>query len=153
MLGRTGQRCPAGLKTLVDAAVAAGQTSIEPECLVRLTGRIRSAAQIAVTTTHRRRNKLEAKHHALARRILDRQADYLRFATDFRVPFDNNAAEREIRMIRLREKVSGCMRTLTGAGDFAAIRSYLATAAKHTIGFLHALTELAAGRPWLPTTT
>lgn len=140
------------LKTLVDAAVATGQTSIDPASLVRLTGRIHSAAQIAVNTTHRRRDKLEAKHHALARRILDRQADYLRFATDFRVPFDNNAAEREIRMIRLREKVSGCMRTLTGAHDFAAIRSYLATAAKHSIGFLHALTELVAGRPWLPVT-
>jgi len=141
------------LKTLVDQAAATNQTSIEPECLARLTGRIRSAAQIAVNTTHRRRDKLEAKHHALARRILNRQADYLRFATDFRVPFDNNAAEREIRMIRLREKVSGCMRTLAGARDFAAIRSYLATAAKHSIGFLHVLTELAAGRPWLPVTT
>jgi hypothetical protein len=81
---------------------------------------------------------------------VDRQADYLRFATDFRVPFDNNAAEREIRMIRLREKVSGYMRTFTGAQDFAAIRSYLATAAKHGIGFLHALTELVTGHPWLP---
>jgi hypothetical protein len=50
----------------------------------------------------------------------------------------------------LRAKVSGCLRTLTGAEDFTAIRSYLATAAKHGIGFLHALTELIQGRPWLP---
>jgi hypothetical protein len=85
----------------------------------------------------------------LARRILDRQADYLRFATDFRVPFDNNAAEREIRMVRLREKVSGCLRTVAGAEDFAAIRSYQATAAKHGIGFLRALTDLIQGRPWI----
>jgi transposase len=140
------------LKALVDHAITTSQTRIEPERLARLTGRIHSAAQIAVNTTHHRRDKLEAKHHALAQRILDRQVDYLRFATDFRVPFDNNAAEREIRMIRLREKVSGCMRTLAGARDFAAIRSYLATAAKHSIGFLHALTELVAGRPWLPIT-
>jgi transposase len=141
------------LKTLVDKAVTANQTSIDPLCLERLTGRVRSAAQIAVNTTHHRRDKIAAKHHALARRILDRQADYLRFATDFRVPFDNNAAEREIRMIRLREKVSGCMRTITGAQEFAAIRSYLATAAKHGIGFLHALTELVTGHPWIPATT
>lgn len=140
------------LKVVVDHAITTTQTRIEPECLARLTGRIRSAAQIAVNTTHHRRDKLEAKHHALARRVLDRQVDYLRFATDFRVPFDNNAAEREIRMVRLREKVSGCMRTLAGARDFAAIRSYLATATKHSIGFLHALTELVAGRPWLPIT-
>jgi hypothetical protein len=50
----------------------------------------------------------------------------------------------------LRAKVSGCLRTLTGAEDFAAIRSYLATAGKHGVGFLHALTELIQGRPWLP---
>ncbi|WP_436501715.1 IS66 family transposase [Actinokineospora sp. HUAS TT18] len=87
---------------------------------------IRSAAVIAKAATRQRGTPVEAKHHALARRILDRQADYLRFATDFRVPLDNNAAEREIRMIKLREKVSGCMRTLAGARDFAAIRSYLA---------------------------
>jgi transposase len=76
----------------------------------------------------------------------------LRFATDFRVPFDNNAAEREIRMVRLREKVSGSLRTLTGAEDFAAIRSYLATAAKHEVGLFHVLIELVQGRSWLPVT-
>ncbi|MGH3574510.1 MAG: IS66 family transposase, partial [Pseudonocardiaceae bacterium] len=75
-------------------------------------------------------SKLMGKHNALARRLLDRQGDYLRFTLDPRVPFDNNAAEREIRMIKLRQKVSGCLRTLTGAQQFCAIRSYLATTAK-----------------------
>lgn len=93
-----------------------------------------------------------AKHHALARRLLDRQDDYLRFTRDPRVPFDNNAAEREIRMIKLRQKVSGCLRTLTGAQQFCTIRSYLATAAKHGVHFFEALTTLAEGRPWLPET-
>jgi transposase len=65
---------------------------------------------------------------------------------------DNNAAEREIRMIKLRQKVSGCLRTLTGAAQFCAIRSYLATAAKHGIGYFHALVALADGHPWLPET-
>ncbi|MGH3626184.1 MAG: IS66 family transposase, partial [Sciscionella sp.] len=64
----------------------------------------------------------------------------------------NNAAEREIRMIKLRQKVSGCLRTLTGAQQFCAIRSYLATTAKHGIHFFAALTTLAEGRPWLPET-
>jgi transposase len=71
------------------------------------TGRIRSAALIAAGAVCRPDDTVAARHRALARRILDRQADYLRFATDFRVPFDNNAAEREIRMVRFREKVSG----------------------------------------------
>ena len=93
-----------------------------------------------------------AKHHALARRLVDRQHDYLRFTTDPHVPFDNNPAEREIRMTKLRQKVSGCLRTLTGAQQFAAIRSYLATAAKHGIHFFQALVTLAEGRPWMPTT-
>ncbi|MHB8187617.1 MAG: hypothetical protein ACYDDU_16390 [Dermatophilaceae bacterium] len=53
-------------------------------------------------------------------------------------------------MIKVRQKVSGCLRTLTGAEQFCAIRSYLATAAKHDIGFFHALTTLAEGHAWTP---
>jgi hypothetical protein len=67
------------------------------------------------------------------------------------VPFDNNAAEREIRMIKIRQKISGCLRTLTGAEQFCAIRAYLATTAKHGIGLLDALIRLTNQRPWLPT--
>ncbi|HEX3780830.1 MAG TPA: transposase [Pseudonocardiaceae bacterium] len=61
----------------------------------------------------------------------DRQDDYLRFTRNWRIPPDNNGSERDIRMIKLRQKVSGCLRTLTGARQFCAIRSYLSTAAKH----------------------
>jgi transposase len=56
------------------------------------------------------------------------------------------------RMIKLRQKVSGCLRTLAGAEQFCAIRSYLATAAKHGIHFLESLVALAQGCPWLPET-
>ena len=74
----------------------------------------------------------------------------LRFTTDWRVPADNNGSERDIRMIKLRQKVSGCMRTLTGARQFCAIRSYLSTAAKHGVTFFDALVQLTQGRPWMP---
>lgn len=141
------------LKALVEQAVAVGARAIDPTLLALHTGYIRSAAVIAANTACRPGDTVAARHRALARRILDRQADYLRFAADFRVPFDNNAAEREIRMVRLREKVSGCLRTMAGAEDFAAIRSYLATAAKHGLSFLHVLVQLVQGQPWLPVTT
>jgi transposase len=125
---------------------------IDATALAAAIHRYHSAALLGVEATCTRATKLMAKHHALARRLIDRQDDYLRFTTDPRVPFDNNAAEREIRMVKLRQKVSGCLRTLTGAQQFCAIRSYLATAAKHGIHFFTALTTLAEGRPCLPIT-
>jgi len=140
------------LKKLVDDAVEAGPTGVDPQALARQTHLLRSAANIGAAENRDRTTKLAKKHHALARRLLDRQHDYLRFTVDFRVAFDNNAAEREIRMIKLRQKVSGCLRTLTGAEQFCAIRSYLATAAKHGIHFFESLVALAEGHPWLPET-
>jgi bifunctional DNA-binding transcriptional regulator/antitoxin component of YhaV-PrlF toxin-antitoxin module len=74
---------------------------------------------------------------------------YLAFTRDPRIPFDNNAAEREIRMVKLRQKVSGTMRTKAGAEAFCTIRSYLA-AAKHGLTHFAALARLAEGDPWLP---
>jgi len=94
--------------------------------------------------------KVGAKHRALARRIHRRLDDYLRFTTNPAVPADNNAAEREIRMAKIRQKISGGMRTLTGAQHFASLRSYIATTHKHGIDTLTALTQLASGQPWLP---
>jgi len=65
----------------------------------------------------------------------------------------NNPAEQVIRMSKLRIKVSGCMRSMKGAEAFCAIRSYLATAARHGITCLDALTRAAEGNPWIPGTT
>ncbi|HVI35139.1 MAG TPA: IS66 family transposase [Gaiellales bacterium] len=93
------------------------------------------------------------RHRALARRIRRRLEDYLRFAIDPRVPFDNNAAERDIRMVKIKQKVSGCMRTLAGAQDFAAMRSYLSTAVKHGRRPFDVLTELTSGNVWIPAMT
>jgi transposase len=140
---------------LIDAARATDGTlaALDTDRLDQAIHRWRSAALLGAAATAERSTKLMAKHHALARRLLDRQDDYLRFTTDPRASFDNNAAEREIRMIKLRQKVSGCLRTLTGAEQFCAIRSYLATAAKHGIHFFASLVALADGHPWLPEAT
>ena len=53
---------------------------------------------------------------------------------------------------KLRIKVSGCIRSMAGAGEFCAIRSYLATAARHDISALDALTQAFQGSPWIPET-
>lgn len=97
--------------------------------------------------------KVGAKHRALARRISTRIDDYLRFATTPGVPPDNNAAEREIRMVKIHQKVSGTHRTLTGAEGFVRLRSYLATAAKHARNTYTVLVDLFNGHAWTPATT
>jgi transposase len=90
------------------------------------------------------------KHAALARRLRKREPDYLKFAHNPAIPFTNNSAEQEIRMTKIRQKVSGTMRTEKGAGHFADLRSYLQTTAKHGIQALNALTQLTSRNPWLP---
>jgi len=130
---------------------AAGATHLSAEVLRTQTELIRHGALIGQHTDPV--TKVDQKHRALARRILKRADDYLRFATDPAIPFTNNAAERTIRMAKIRVKVSGCMRTMTGAKEFAAIRSYTATATKHGLTTLDALTHLTSGNTWLPATT
>jgi transposase len=141
------------MQHLVDQAIATGAEAVDPEQLAEQVRLYRSAAQIGATETAARSDTLTKKHHALARRLLDRQDDYLRFTIGRRIPPDNNGSERDIRMIKLRQKVSGCMRTLTGAKQFCAIRSYLSTAAKHGHKLFDTLVMLAEGRPWLPAHT
>jgi len=82
---------------------------------------------------------------------LDRYApDVLRFATDFSVPFDNNTAERDIRMVKIAQKISGGFRSIEGAEAFLALRSYLSTAAKHGVNLHDALQQLFDRNPWMP---
>jgi transposase len=78
--------------------------------------------------------------HNLLLRLRDRKADVLRFTADFDVPFTNNQAERDIRMMKLRMKISGGFRTVVGAEIFAAMRSVISTARKHGANILRALT-------------
>jgi len=78
--------------------------------------------------------------HNLLLRLSTRRQDVLRFLTDPRVPFTNNLAERDGRMMKLRQKISGGFRSDQGAADFAVIRSLLATARKQGWGLLRTLT-------------
>jgi transposase len=89
-----------------------------------------------------------------ARNLLDRlskkQDIVLRFLDDFSVPFDNNLAERDLRMIKVQQKVSGCFRRSEGATAFARIRGYLSTLRKQALPVLSALEMALVGHPLLP---
>jgi transposase len=124
----------------------------DPDVLAARRRLIVSAALIGAAADTSPPGAVGRRHRALARRIHRRLDDYLRFAGDLQVPFDNNPAERDIRMVKIKQKVSGGMRTLTGAQDFAAMRSYLATAAKHGRRPFDVLTELTSGNVWIPAT-
>jgi transposase len=145
------------LKNAVDKAVAdtpAGE-QVEIDMLRLHTLRLQQIAEYGIEATAGRETALRKKHNALATRLRDRLADYVRYAhhPDLGLFFDNNAGEREIRMAKNRIKISGSMRSLHGARDYAAIRSYTATAAKHGTGMLNALIQAAEGHPWTPQTT
>jgi transposase len=86
----------------------------------------------------------------LLARLDTHRDEVLRSLDDCRVPFDNNQAERDLRMVKLQQKISGCWRTPAGAEAFLALRSYLATARKQGRNPLAVLGQLFDGRPWLP---
>jgi transposase len=143
-------------KTMVEQAKTDGRKRLSKTALAQLHASYREVIAmgheenpgLANESVGRRPKRTKAQNLLL--RLDEREREVLRFASDFRVPFDNNQAERDIRMVKLQQKISGCWRTTEGAERFLAIRSYLSTARKHGQRPIDALTALTGGRPWLP---
>jgi transposase len=144
-------------KLVADRARAAGLQRVNDRARARLHARYQrlladgQAANPPLPTIGRRRGRARRSSAAnLLARLDTRHDEVLRSLDDCRVPFDNNQAERDLRMVKLQQKISGCWRTLAGAEAFLALRSYLSTARKHGMNPLAVLGQLFQGQAWLP---
>lgn len=146
------------MKAEVERAKAVGQHELEIPVLARLLRRydeILTEGYLANPPSPPPKKRTPGKpKQSPARNLLDRLSQRkraaLRFLHDFAVPFDNNQAERDLRMIKVQQKVSGCFRTEDGVAMFCRIRSYLSTLRKQGIELLSALHHTLSGHPVLP---
>lgn len=145
------------IKSDVDAAKAASLTSLDGKEISRLVGRYRTiiANGIAVNPAPipvpgKRGKPKDTKSGNLVRRLKAHRSEVLAFMYDFSVGFENNLAERDLRMMKVQQKISGTFRGDDGGDKFCRIRSYVSTARKHCLSALDAIAMAIAGVPFIP---
>lgn len=159
-----GQEWAASMKDLllkanaaVDTAKAEKRTRLEDKDVARFVRRYKRVIEEALTANPppepvpgKRGKPKDSKAGNLARRLKVHRREALAFMYDFAVPFTNNIAERDIRMMKVQQKVSGTFRSPEGATNFCRIRSYLSTACKQGMAALAVLAKAIAGHPFMP---
>jgi transposase len=146
------------IKQAVDTAKAQQQTALAPTQLADYEQRYSALLQAGLEEephdppppTGQRGRKKQSKSKNLLDRLVKYQAETLAFMKDFAVPFDNNLAERDLRMMKVKQKVSGCCRTRTGAQAFCRIRGYISTMKKQGHNVIAALQSVFLGTPLVP---
>lgn len=143
------------IKTAVENAQAEGRTGLYLEQIAyfkRRYANILDAAEDEMDASPPPDAPPSKKHPAanLVKRLRDGRDAVLAFMSDFRVPFDNNLAERDVRMMKVHQKVSGGFRQSESAQAFCAVRGYIATARKNDQAALTVLTQALMGTPFIP---
>lgn len=137
------------IKEAVEIAISQEKTQLEASLRVDFLNRydfILTDAEQAIRGSPEGKNKLLSAP-SLHRRLIRNKDLILRFMTDFSVPFDNNGSERDLRMLKLQQKISGCFRTFEGVKVFCRIRSYLSSARKQGRGLLKSIESAIKGKP------
>lgn len=151
------------IKAAVDKARESGRKKLAPcrkaEFLRKYDESIGAATKLYGTLQRKKglakqppaaESPIRAAGRKLASRLKAKRADILLFMHDFSVPFDNNQSERDLRMLKVKQKISGCFRTSVGAAEFCRLRSYVATMKKQGRCVMETITSVFAGTIIMP---